>query len=84
MAWESEKVRDEENYLEKKVTYCAFAEEWKHLGAEQLGRIYCEQDFSMRKAYNPELDFQQFTNVLNYDSHCHTIVQVKKKENKKE
>ena len=84
LAWESEKVRSDENYVEKKVTYCPFAEEWKRLGAEKLGLIYCEQDLSLRKAYNPELDFQQFTNVLNLDAHCHTIVQVKKKENKKE
>ena len=84
LAWQSEKVRDEENYLEKKVTYCPFAEEWKRLGAERLGRIYCEQDFSMRKAYNQELDFQQFTNVLNHDPHCHTILQVRKKEHKEE
>jgi len=78
LAWESEKVRVEENYLEKKVTYCPFAEEWKRLHGEKLGLIYCEQDLCMRKGYNPELDLQQFTNVLNGDPHCHTIVQWKR------
>jgi hypothetical protein len=75
LAWVSNKIRIEENYLEKKVSYCPFAEEWKKLGGEHLGLIYCEQDLCMRKGYNEEFDLQQFTNVLNGDAHCHTIVQ---------
>lgn len=78
LAWVSEKIRVEENCLEKKVTYCPFAEEWKRLNGEKLGLIYCEQDLSMRRGYNPELDLQQFTNVLENDPHCHTIVEWKK------
>ena len=74
LAWESEKIRSEANYLEKKVTYCPFAEEWKRLKGEKLGLIYCEQDLSMRHGYNPEFDLQQFTNGLNQDPHCHIIV----------
>jgi hypothetical protein len=80
LAWVSEKIRVEENCLEKKVTYCPFAEEWKRLGGERLGLIYCEQDLSMRKSYNPELDLRQFTNVLDDDPHCHTIVEWKKEK----
>jgi hypothetical protein len=79
LAWRSEAIRGEENCVEKQVTYCPFAEEWKKLHGEKLGLIYCEQDLSMRVAYNPELDLQQFTNVLNGDPHCHTIVQKKEK-----
>jgi hypothetical protein len=75
IAWVSEKIRTEENCLEKKVTYCPFAEEWQELGSEKLGLIYCEQDLSMRKGYNSDFDLQQFTNLLNGDAHCHTIVQ---------
>jgi len=78
LAWVSEKIRAEENCLEKKVTYCPFAEEWKRLKGEKLGLIYCEQDLRMRKGYNPELDLQQFTNVLKNDPHCHTVVELKK------
>jgi hypothetical protein len=78
LAWVSEKIRVEENCLEKKVTYCPFAEEWKRLKGEKLGLIYCEQDLRMRKGYNPELDLQQFTNVLKNDPHCHTVVELKK------
>jgi hypothetical protein len=78
-AWKSEKIRSEENYLEKKVTYCPFAEEWKRLKGEKLGLIYCEQDLSMRKGYNSDFDLQQFTNVLDGNPDCHTIVQWKKK-----
>lgn len=74
LAWVSEKVRVEENHFEKKVTYCPFAEEWKRLGGEALGLIYCEQDLSMRRGYNPEFELTQFTNVLSGDPHCHTIV----------
>lgn len=78
LAWVSEKIRAEENCLEKKVTYCPFAEEWKRLKGQKLGLIYCEQDLSMRRGYNPELDLQQFTNVLKNDPNCHTIVEWKK------
>lgn len=39
LAWVSEKIRVEENCLEKKVTYCPFAEEWKRLKGEKLGLI---------------------------------------------
>ena len=79
LAWRSGVVRAEKNYLEKKVTYCPFAEEWKRLKAEKHGLIYCEQDLSMRKGYNPDLDVKQFTNVLSAEPHCHTIVQLKRK-----
>jgi hypothetical protein len=75
LAWVSEKVRAAEDVLEKKVTSCPFAEEWKRLGEERLGLIYCEQDRSMREAYNPELAFTQCTNVLNGDPHCHTTLE---------
>lgn len=78
LAWVSEKIRADENCLEKKVTYCPFAAEWKRLKGEKLGLIYCEQDLSMRRGYNPELDLRQFTNVLENDPHCHTIVEWKK------
>lgn len=79
LAWTSNKIHVEENCLEKQVTYCPFAEEWKKLHGERLGLIYCEQDFAMRAAYNPELELQQFTNVLDGDPHCHTILQGNKK-----
>jgi hypothetical protein len=80
LCWVSDKVRVEENYLEKKVTYCPFAEEWKRLHGEKLGLIYCEQDLCMRRGYNPEFDLEQFTNVLSGDANCHTVVQWKKGE----
>jgi hypothetical protein len=74
LAWVSRKLCAEENHLEKQVTYCPFAEEWKRLHGETLGAIYCEQDLSMRKGYNPEFELSQFTNVLHGDPHCHTVV----------
>lgn len=74
LAWVSEKIKVETNCLEKKVTYCPFAEEWKKLGGEKLGLIYCEQDLYMRKGYNTDFDLQQFTNVLSGDADCHTVV----------
>lgn len=80
VAWVSEKIKEEENYLEKKVSYCPFAEEWKKLNAEELGLIYCDQDLCMRKGYNPEFDLEMLTNVLEDAPYCHTIVQWKKTE----
>ena len=77
LAWRSDRIRTEDNYAEKQVTYCPFAKEWKRLNGEKLGLIYCEQDHAMRAAYNPELELQQFTNVLNGDPHCHTVLQLR-------
>lgn len=79
VAWVSEKIRVEENYIEKKVTYCPFAEEWKSLKAEELGLIYCDQDLCMRRGYNPDFDLEMLTNVLEGAPWCHTIVQWKKR-----
>jgi hypothetical protein len=79
LAWVSENVRVETNCVEQKVTYCPFAEEWKRLGGEKLGLIYCEQDLHMRKAYNEQLELQQFTNVLQGDPHCHSVLELKTK-----
>jgi hypothetical protein len=84
LAWVSEKIRVEENCLEKKVTYCPFAEEWKRVGGEELGLIYCEQDLCMRRGYNEEFDLIQSTNVLSGDPHCHTVVEWKKGQEKGE
>jgi hypothetical protein len=74
LAWQSEKLCVEENLVEKQVTYCPFAEEWKRLGGEALGLLYCEQDLAMRRGYNPDFELTQFTNVLSGDPHCHTVV----------
>lgn len=82
-AWKSDKLRKEENLLEKKVTYCPFAEEWKSLGAEELGLIYCLQDEALRKAFNPDFDFTQFTNVLSGHKDCHTVLKNTKQEQNK-
>ncbi len=73
-AWKSKKIKQEQNLLEKKVTYCPFAEEWKQLGGEELGLIYCLQDEALRKAYNPDFIFKQFTNVLSGSRDCHTVL----------
>lgn len=79
-AWKSDKLKKEENYLEKKVTYCPFAEEWKKYGGEELGLIYCLQDEALRVSYNPDFEFKQFTNTLNGCPDCHTIL--KRKDDK--
>jgi hypothetical protein len=76
VAWKNEVLRSGPDLVEKKALYCPFAEEWKRLGAraQELGRIYCQQDLSLRLAFNPEFVFEQFTNVLDDDPHCHTIL----------
>jgi hypothetical protein len=80
LAWRSTKARATENLLEKRVTYCPFAAQWQELAGEELGKIYCIQDLSLRKAYNPNFKFEQFTNVLNNDEDCHTILSLDEKE----
>ncbi|MEW6524437.1 MAG: L-2-amino-thiazoline-4-carboxylic acid hydrolase [Bacillota bacterium] len=79
VAWKNEVIRSQPQLVEKKATYCPFAEEWKRIGADaqKLGLIYCEQDVSLRLAFNPDFVFEQFSNVLEGHEDCHTILRHK-------
>ena len=73
LAWISTDKKDE-NYTEKRVTYCPFASQWQELNGEDLGKIYCLQDLSLRKGFNPSFEFCQYTNILDGQEDCHSIL----------
>ena len=52
------------------VSHCPFAEIWKEMGEEDLGRIYCEVDHDMLKGYNPELKLERPENILDGSKKC--------------
>ena len=52
------------------VSHCPFAEIWKEMGEEELGRIYCEVDHAMLEGYNPELKLERPENILEGSNNC--------------
>ena len=60
---------------EEGTTYCCYAEAWMTRGVEELGRLYCEVDFALLKAYNPKIRMKRAGTVLNGDPWCKVIVE---------
>ncbi|NPV71538.1 MAG: hypothetical protein HPY55_13015 [Firmicutes bacterium] len=52
------------------MSYCPLAATWKALGAEDLGRLYCEVDPALVRGFNPEMGFRHDRNVLKGDDDC--------------
>jgi len=51
--------------LYKEITrYCTFAQVWKEFKGEDLGKIYCEQDFALAKAYNSNIECFRPHNIM--------------------
>lgn len=49
----------------KEVTrYCTFAQVWKEFKSEDLGKIYCEQDFALAKTYNSNIECSRLHNIM--------------------
>jgi hypothetical protein len=57
-------------YNEEGTTYCCYAQTWMDRGVEDLGRLYCEVDFALFKAYNPDLQMKRVGSILDGDSCC--------------
>lgn len=75
----AEVIRKEENYLEKKAFSCATGRTLRTLGPEavRLGVYYCEQDKSLREAFNENFSYEQLSNALAGDDCCHSILKLK-------
>ncbi|MFX1509261.1 MAG: L-2-amino-thiazoline-4-carboxylic acid hydrolase [Promethearchaeota archaeon] len=57
-------------YSDEGTTYCCYAEAWIDRGVENLGRLYCEVDFALLKAYNPDLRMKRAGSILDGDPCC--------------
>ena len=60
-------------YSDEGTTYCCYAEAWITRGVENLGRLYCEVDFALMKAYNPKIRMKRVGSVLDGDPCCKVI-----------
>lgn len=60
------------------TSFCPLAAEWKELGAERLGRLYCWVDQAKLHAYNPAYEVTHTKNVLDGDDCC--VIDVVKKD----
>jgi hypothetical protein len=53
-----------------KITKCTFGDTWKKLGADEIGRIYCDVDFAIWAGYNKDIRFQLEHNIFEGHDHC--------------
>ena len=60
---ETDVAYDPKSYDEV-TKYCTFAKVWKELGAEDLGRIYCEQDFTLATGFNKDVKCSRACNIM--------------------
>lgn len=57
-------------YSDDGTTYCCYAQAWTDRGVEDLGRLYCEVDFALLKAYNPKMQLKRVGSILDGDPCC--------------
>jgi hypothetical protein len=57
-------------YSDEGTTYCCYAQAWMDRGVENLGRLYCEVDFALIKAYNPKMRLKRAGSILDGDACC--------------
>ncbi|MDO8122795.1 MAG: L-2-amino-thiazoline-4-carboxylic acid hydrolase [Candidatus Hermodarchaeota archaeon] len=60
-------------YTDEGTTYCCYAEAWMDRGVENLGRLYCEVDFALIKAYNPKIQATRVGSILDGDPCCKMV-----------
>lgn len=73
-SWESEKVVEDGVFTDT-TTYCPFAAAWRELKMEKIGKIYCEIDIAISKAFMGSIDFERL-NIFSDgdDAICKMIV----------
>lgn len=62
-----------EGKLYKKITSCPLAEFFREEDQPEIGKLYCEQDFAMIEAYNPELRFEKGASLMEGDKFCEFV-----------
>jgi len=60
-------------YTDEGTTYCCYAETWMDRGVEDLGRLYCEVDFALIKAFNPKIRVKRVGSILDGDPCCKLV-----------
>lgn len=60
-------------YTDEGTTYCSYAEAWIDRGVEDLGRLYCEVDFALIKAFNPKIRAKRVGSILDGDPGCKLV-----------
>ena len=70
-AMEMTVIRENENEFHFDVTKCLYAEVYKNLGIEELGKcLSCERDFSFNDGFNPEIILERTKTIMEGDDIC--------------
>ena len=53
-----------------KISRCRAWEAFKHLGAPELCKAYCDSDYAYIKAFNPNMQLIRTKTIADGDNHC--------------
>ena len=56
-----------------RVTRCRSAEAFKHLGAPEICRLYCDSDYAYIRAFNPKMRMVRTKTIAAGDEYCNHI-----------
>jgi hypothetical protein len=69
VGWEAA-IAETEDGPRSCVTFCPLAAEWRELGVEAWGRLYCYVDQAKYRAFNPRAVLVHTKNMLDGDPYC--------------
>ena len=62
-----------DKHIALKITRCRAWEAFKHLGAPEVCKMYCESDYAYIKAFNPDIKMIRTKTLSNGDDCCNHI-----------
>lgn len=77
---EWEKVTDEPNKVAYRFTKCFWADIFREIGAEDIGKWFCDSDPVYVKAFNPEIKFERTKTLMSGDDCCDHVFYIEGEE----
>jgi len=62
-----------DRHIAMKISRCRAWEAFKHLGAPEICRLYCESDYAYIKAFNPKMKLIRTKTIAAGDEYCDHI-----------
>jgi len=76
---QSEPEIPQEGKVIRKVSFCPLAAFFEEEDELEIGKLYCEQDFSMIEGYNPEIILEKKkASLMEGDDHCEFVYDLPK------
>ena len=70
-AMEIDVLKETENEFHFNVTKCRYAEAYKKLNVQELGKcLSCDRDFPFNEGFNPEIKLERTNTIMEGADHC--------------